>query len=227
MPTSGGDQLPAQCGHDQQLSMDATMASPDRRLSNWLIRAALIALIVSSLLRLNAIRVDSPGFHTAGVAVLVFSMVVFVMALGFATSADVDCSRAVPEGAFRAEGDGVDEGLPPIRLTPWSALVPRSPASSERGLEGTEQVPLDRSQLAAGYVRAARPAGVARTWRTRRSAWSGRRVTRPARSISSTRRVVTVLSMTRQWGNASWEDGSPPRPPALTCRRPAAVGGAV
>lgn len=58
------------------------MASPDRRLSNWLIRAALIALIVSSLLRLNAIRVDSPRFHTAGVAVLVFSMVVFVMALG-------------------------------------------------------------------------------------------------------------------------------------------------
>jgi len=82
VPTSGGDQLAAQCGHDQQFSMDATMASPDRRLSNWLIRAALMALIASSLLRLNAIRVDSPGFRTSGVVLLVFSVTVSVMALG-------------------------------------------------------------------------------------------------------------------------------------------------
>ena len=58
------------------------MPSRDRRLSDWLIRAALVALIVSSLLRLNAIRVDSPGFRTAGVVLLVLSVVVFVMALG-------------------------------------------------------------------------------------------------------------------------------------------------
>ncbi len=62
--------------------MEAAVASPDRRLSDWLIRAAFIALIASNLLQLNAVRVDSPRFRTAGVVVLVCSMIVFVMALG-------------------------------------------------------------------------------------------------------------------------------------------------
>ena len=58
------------------------MTSRDRALSDRLIKAALVVLIASMVLRLNAIRGDSPGSDTAGRIMFAVSVVVFVVALG-------------------------------------------------------------------------------------------------------------------------------------------------
>lgn len=62
--------------------VDAVETPPDRTLSNRVLTTAMVLQIVSNLLHITGIRLESPGWRTAGLVVFVVSIVVFAVALG-------------------------------------------------------------------------------------------------------------------------------------------------